>query len=192
MRIVGLLAAAVAFGLNLPAPALAQKPPAYAVTAASGIRTLNVTQRLERRFLQIAASNLRFQSEGSRLALARSNNPAVKDLAQTLIARQKSTQPELLHLLQARGMAMPFPSDAHNKVLKQLGKLSGAKFDRLYVEEVIRSCQADIGNFEKVAGQTEDPVLKAWIERQLPTLRFHEAKASKALPAATLRGQRAV
>ncbi|HSV79753.1 MAG TPA: DUF4142 domain-containing protein [Ramlibacter sp.] len=192
MRIVGLLAAAVAFGLNLPAPALAQKPPAYAATAASGIRTLNVTQRLERRFLQIAASNLRFQAEGSRLALARSNNPAVKDLAQALVARQKGAQPELLHLLQARGMAMPFPSDAHSKVLKQLGKLSGAKFDRLFVDEVTRSCQADIGNFEKVAIETEDPVLKGWIERQLPMLRAHVAKAGKALPAATLRGQRAV
>jgi predicted outer membrane protein len=90
-------------------------------------------------------------------------------------------------------MAMPIPTNEHGKVLKQLAKLQGAKFDRLYVDEVvIRSYQADIGNYEKVAAQAEDPVLKAWADRQLPTLRFHFAKAGKALPAASLRGQRAV
>ena len=38
----------------------------------------------------------------------------------------------------------------------------------------------------------QDPVLRAWVERQLPTLRFHLAKAGRALPAAAARGQRAV
>jgi hypothetical protein len=35
-------------------------------------------------------------------------------------------------------------------------------------------------------------VLRAWAERQLPSLRFSYAKAGKALPSAWLRGQRAV
>ncbi|HEY0823746.1 MAG TPA: DUF4142 domain-containing protein [Ramlibacter sp.] len=165
----------------------------YAAAAAAEARPLGATQRLERRFLQITAANLRFQSEASRLALARSNNPAVKDLANTLLARQQTAQPELLRLLHARGMAMPIPRNEHGKMLKQLGKLNGAKFDRLYVDEVVlRSHQADIANYEKVGAQAQDAVLKAWIERQLPALRFQFAKAGKALPSAALRGQRAV
>jgi putative membrane protein len=178
----------------VPAGALAAPPGLYAAAAAREARPpMTPSQRLERRFLQITAANLRFQVEASRLAQARSNNPSVKDLANTLLARQQTAQPELLRLLHARGMAMPIPTNEHGKVLKQLAKLQGAKFDRLYVDEVvIRSYQADIGNYEKVAAQAEDPVLKAWAERQLPTLRFHFAKAGKALPAASLRGQRAV
>lgn len=177
----------------LPASATTVRAPSYAASSVGEARPLPAAQRLERRFLQISAANVRFQAEGSRLALARSNNPAVKDLANTLLARQQTAQPELLRLMHARGMAMPLPTNEHGKVLKQLTKLNGAKFDRLYVEEVvIRSYQADITNFEKVALQAGDPVLKAWIERQLPTLRFHFAKAGKALPNATLKGQRAV
>jgi putative membrane protein len=178
----------------VPAGALAAPPGLYGAAAAREARPpMAPSQRLERRFLQITAANLRFQVEASRLAQARSNNPSVKDLANTLLARQQTAQPELLRLLHARGMAMPIPTNEHGKVLKQLAKLQGAKFDRLYVDEVvIRSYQADIGNYEKVAAQAEDPVLKAWAERQLPTLRFHFAKAGKALPAASLRGQRAV
>lgn len=177
--------------LAAPAAALAATP--YAASAAAEHKPLTQTQRLERRFLQITAGNLRFQAEASRLAAQRTNNPAVKDLANTLLARQQTAQPELLRLLHARGMAMPLMANEHGKVLKQLSKLNGAKFDRLYVDEVVlRSYQADITNYEKVATQAEDPVLRAWVDRQLPTLRFHVAKAGKALPAASLRGQRAV
>jgi putative membrane protein len=150
----------------------------YAAAAAAEAKPLPPAQRLERRFLQITAANLRFQSDASRMAAARSNNPAVKELANTLLARQQTVQAELLRLLHVRGMALPIPTNAHNKVLKQLGKLNGAKFDRLYVEEVaLRSYQEDIANFEKMAMQAEDPVLKGWVERQLPALRVHFAKA---------------
>ena len=176
-----------------PAGTMAANGASYAAAAAADSRPLPPTQRLERHFLQVTAANLRFQSEAARLALGRSNNPAVKELAQAALARQQAEQPQLQRLLQARGMAMPFPANAHAKVLKQLGRLNGAKFDRLYVDEVVmRSCQADIANLEKMALQAEDPVLKAWVDRQLPTLRLHLAKAGKALPNAQPRGQRDV
>jgi putative membrane protein len=175
------------------APALGLAVTPYAASAAAEAKPLPVPQRMERRFLQISAANMRFQAEASRLATTRTNNPAVKDLANTLLTRQQTTQPELLRLLHTRGMALPLMTNDHGKELKQLAKLNGAKFDRLYVDEVVlRSYQADIGNYEKLAVQAEDPVLKTWIDRQLPTLRFHVAKAGKTLPSASLRGQRAV
>jgi putative membrane protein len=188
-----LLVAAALLALACARAAGVPNPARYAASAAAEAKPLPPAQRLERRFLQITAANLRFQAEASRLAAARSNNPAVKDLANTVLARQQTVQPELLRLLHLRGMALPIPTNEHNKLLKQLGKLNGAKFDRLYVEEVVlRSTQVDIANYEKVATQAEDPVLKAWIEKQLPGLRFEFAKAGRALPNATLHGQRAV
>jgi putative membrane protein len=177
----------------LAAAATTARAPAYAASAAADAKPLSPAQRLERRFLQISAANMRFQAEGARIALARSNNPAVKELANSLLARQQTTQPELLRLLHARGMAMPLATNEHAKLLKQLAKLNGAKFDRLYVDEVvIKSYQVDIANYERVALQAEDRVLKAWVERQLPLLRLHFAKAGKALPNAALKPQRAV
>ena len=156
-------------------------------------RPLNAAQRLERHFLQQVAGDLRLQAEASQLALARTNNAAVKELAKLVLARQKTAQPELLRLLQSRGMAMPLTGNESNKLLKHLSKVNGAQFDRLYVEEVVlRTYQADVASFEKLAAQAEDSVLKAWVERQLPVLRVHLDKAGKALPGAHLRGQRAV
>jgi putative membrane protein len=176
-----------------PAAATTARAPAYAASAAADAKPLSPVQRLERRFLQISAANMRFQAEGARVALSRSNNPAVKELANNLLARQQTAQPELLRLLHARGMAMPLATNEHAKLLKQLGKLNGAKFDRLYVDEVVlKSYQVDIANYERMALQAGDPVLKGWVERQLPMLRFHFAKAGKALPNAGLKPQRAV
>ena len=179
----------------LPAVAAAATAgqPGFAASSAHDAKPFSATQRLERRFLQISASNMRFQAEGSRVALARSNNPAVRELATSLLERQQTAQPELLRLLHVRGMAMPLATSDHGKVLKQLGKLNGAKFDRLYVDEVmIKSFQADLTNYERMAVEAEDPVLKRWVERQLPTLRFDFAKAGRALPNAGLKPQRAV
>jgi putative membrane protein len=178
----------VCWAVLLAANAQAAPPGSGGYGAATGAqaRPLSPAQRLERRFLQIAAANLRFQSEASRIAMDRSASPAVKDLANTLLARQETAQPEMVRLLHARGMAMPIPSSAHGKVLKQLAKLGGAKFDRAYVDEVaLRSSQEDIANHEKMSAQAEDPVLKAWVDRQLPTLRYHLAKAGRALPGAS-------
>ena len=89
----------------------AATPGGYAAAAAAEAKPLPPAQRLERRFLQIAAANLRFQAEASRLALARTNNPAVKDLANTLLSRQQTAQPEMLRLLHVRGMAQPIPTN---------------------------------------------------------------------------------
>jgi putative membrane protein len=181
------------------AGALAQ-PPAraqgqgYASSAATSARPLGESQRLERRFLQVTADSMRFQVEATRMVASRSNNAAVRDLAHTLAAHQKAMQPELLHLLQARGMAMPIQDPHHAKVLKHLSKLNGAAFDRAYVEQVLLySTKSDIANFERIGGEAEDPVLKAWAGRELPTLRIHHDQAARALPPGTApRGQRVV
>jgi putative membrane protein len=193
MRRVSLFVWAAAALAAFPVGAATARPPSFAASAAADARPLSLPQRLERRFLQISASNLRFESDASRLALARSSNPAVKDLANSLLAHQQTAQPELLRLLHVRGMAMPILSSEHGKVLKRLGKLSGAKFDRMYVDEVVvKTYQVDLANFGRMAADAQDPVLKAWVERQLPALRFNSAKAEKALPNSSLKGQRAV
>ncbi|HET8747882.1 MAG TPA: DUF4142 domain-containing protein [Ramlibacter sp.] len=194
MRMASVVIWAAAALAGLPAAAGPVRAPAYAASAAADVKPLTPAQRLERRFLQISAANLHFQAEGSRLVLARSGNPAVKDLANSLLARQQAAQPELLWLLHARGMALPLATGPHVKVLKQLGKLNGAKLDRLYVEEVVlKSYQADIANYERMALEAQDPALKAWAERQLPALRLNFAKGGRALPnAPPARPQRAV
>ena len=168
--------------LVLPWAVAAQAPAASGGADAARRREV---KRNERQFLQSSAGNLRFQAQAARAVLGRSTNLAVLEIASELAARQAAVQPELLRLLSDRGMAPPMFNNEQNKVLKQLARLNGARLDRLFIDEVaMRSAQADLVVHERAAMAVDDPVLKAWAERQRNMLRVHVDKAARTLPGA--------
>jgi putative membrane protein len=168
---------------NAPPPRRSLPANMFAPTAAGEAKRLAPEQRFERRFLQDVASSLRFQGEAATLALARSSHGGVREVAANVLNHVNATQPEMLHLLHARGMAMPMSDAQQRKVLKSLAALSGARFDRLYMDEVVlRYGSADIPYYERIGTITRDPTLQAWIQRQVPNLRYHAALAERALP----------
>ncbi|MES2936153.1 MAG: DUF4142 domain-containing protein [Pseudomonadota bacterium] len=184
------LAAAAACGWTVPAFAQADAPaprvarvPLFAASAAQSLRPLSVQHRQERRFLRDAAAGLRLQADAARLALQRSGDPAVRELAADVLGASRQREPELLRLLQARGMAQPMLDNAQARTLKMLGRANGRKFDRIYLEEVAtRSRAGDIAEHERMLAATEDPMLRRWIERQLPAMRHQLVLAERAVP----------
>jgi predicted outer membrane protein len=163
------------------APAVAAKPGMFAAASASMVRRLTPEQRDEWRFLKDAAAASRFENDASRMALAKSNDPAVRAFAATLINYHGSAFPVLQQMLYARNMAPPMLANDQRKVLNRMAKLQGAKFDREYLAEVaLRSQQDDVSAFERAASTARDPALRSWVERTLPTLRYQLATAEQA------------
>jgi predicted outer membrane protein len=150
---------------------------------------MSAEQREERRFLQEAAAASRFEGEASRMALAKSNNPAVRSFAATLINHHSSAGAALQQMLRSRGMAPPMLANDQRKTLNRLAKLNGVKFDREYTAEVgLRYQQDDLQGYERASLATHDPMLKAWLTRTLPTLHYHLTTAQRiALPQETAR-----
>jgi len=182
MKTMHVVLAALA-GAALVSPALAQRAPMFAASQLDAVKRLSPEQRQERQFLRDAAAHLRLQSEASKLALARSTNTSVRNLAAALLNHGNATQPEVMHLLHARGMALPLLGSDEVKLLKQLTKSNGAKFDHLYLEQVaLRSSEADVALYERILGVTHDAQLQGWVERHLATVRYHAELAARALP----------
>ena len=78
----------------------------------------------------------------------------------------------------------PMLANDQRKTLNRLGKLQGGKFDREFMAEVgLRYQQDDVQYFEKARLVAGEPALKAWIDRNLPTLRYHLATAERLAPA---------
>jgi putative membrane protein len=180
---VCVVAAAAAMLLAGVARAQAARPAVFAAASAAHAKKMSAEQREERRFLKEAAAASRFESEASHMALAKSNNPAVRSLAATLINHHASAGVTLQHMLQGRGMAPPMLANDQRKTLNRLARMSGSKFDREYLEEVgLRSQQEDLQGYEQAALATRDPTLKAWLARTLPTLRYHLATAQRIGP----------
>jgi len=163
-----------------PRPA---NPAMFAAAAAANNKRMSAQQRDEWRFLKETAATGRFESEASRLALGKSSNPAVRSFAATLINHHTAAGNELLHMLHVRGMAAPMLANDQRKTLNRLARLQGAKFDREYMEEVgLKNQQDDVQSFERASHNTRDPQLKAWIDRTLPTLRYHLTLVERMVP----------
>jgi predicted outer membrane protein len=152
----------------------------FAAASIATARRMAPEQREEWRFLKEAAAASRFESEASRMALAKSNNAQVRAFAATLINDHASTSITLQHMLHGRGMAPPMLANDQRKTLNRLTKLGGARFDREYMDEVgLRYQQEDLQVWEKAGLAIRDPALRAWIARTLPTLRYHLSTAQR-------------
>jgi predicted outer membrane protein len=170
--------------LAKPKPRPAARPAMFAPAAAANAKRMSAQQREERRFLKDAAAGSRFEAEASRLALGKSNNPGVRSFAATQINYHAAAGNDLLHMLHARGMAAPMLANDQRKILNRLAKLQGAKFDREFLEEVaLKFQQEDVQYYEKASLAVQDPRLKAWIDRTVPTLQYHLTMAERIAPA---------
>ena len=162
-----------------PAPRRAASS-GYAAESARTATRLPREEREARAFLRSAAAIARVDLEASRLASTRSDNPAVRAFADELLQYRASADAELLHLLHVRSMAPPLMDNRQRKALTRLARQSGARFDRGYAALVGPLEQREeIALYEQALQDAADPVLKAWIERQLPILRQQQAGAQR-------------
>jgi putative membrane protein len=61
----------------------------------------------------------------------------------------------------------------HQEMVSKLSALSGAEFDRKYMDEMVKDHEKDVAAFERESTKGSDPDLKAWAAKTLPTLREH-------------------
>jgi len=54
-----------------------------------------------------------------------------------------------------------------------MSALSGAEFDRKYMEAMVKDHEKDVAAFERESTSGSDADLKAWAAKTLPTLREH-------------------
>ena len=59
-------------------------------------------------------------------------------------------------------------------------KLSGAEFDRAYMDHMVKDHKKDIAEFRKQASSGKDPEIKAFAAKSLPTLQEHLKMAEAA------------
>jgi putative membrane protein len=59
----------------------------------------------------------------------------------------------------------------------KLAKLSGAAFDRAYMQAMVADHKKDVNEFRVESKSGKDPEIKAWAAKTLPTLEEHLALA---------------
>lgn len=108
------------------------------------------------------------------LAQQKATHPDVKSLAQTITADHRAANQELIDIARAKGVTLPtdMTSEQHQHHAELEG-LSGAEFDRAYVQMMIEDHTQDIALYQAKANAVSSDAFRAFAEKTLPTLRKH-------------------
>jgi len=106
-----------------------------------------------------------------------SQNADVKALAEKIKSDHTKANEELQSIATSRQVTLPTePSAAQKSLHDRLSKLSGAAFDRAYVNAMVKDHQTAVAEFTKEA-KSSDPDVKAFAEKTLPALQDHLQRA---------------
>jgi len=147
-----LILAALAAGVS---PALAAAPTSDATFLQETVRT----------------DSTEFQI--GQLAVQKSSSDGVKKLGQMLIDDHAAAGQEATRLANTLQVSLPVSDGVDQQdTYKALSGLSGASFDRAFIDAVIANHQAEIAKFEQQAASNDGDVA-TFAEQTLPTLESH-------------------
>ena len=145
-----------------------------ATTTGSSGGTVSALEPADKEFLSAAGMASLYEVQAGYLALQRASHADVKAFAQRMVTDHTAASGELSQLATAKGAALPTElAGDHKSALDHLSTLSGAEFDKAYMQHMVPDHQKDVAAFERTAGGSPDGDLKAWAGKMLPTLKEH-------------------
>ena len=128
----------------------------------------------EERFLKNASQGGSAETQLGELAKEKATNKGVKDIAAMIVTDHSKANDELKSLAGQKGVQLPADIEIGQKMAKQkLEKLSGAEFDKEFVQQMIKDHKKTIELFEGASKDAKDADVKAFADKTLPTLRGH-------------------
>jgi putative membrane protein len=132
-------------------------------------------------FAKEAVSGSMMEVQMADIAINRSENTEIDQLAQAIKMDHQSAWNELKSMAMDKNWMLPVTlTGKHQQKVDKLQNTGTEKFDEEYLELVVSTHENAIDEFEKCANKNHDPELTAWVYNTLPLLHQHRAE-SKAL-----------
>lgn len=132
-------------------------------------------------FAKKAAEGGMAEVELGKLAADKATNPDVKAFGQRMVDDHTKAGDELKLVASKENIQLPTDLNAKDKAEKErLSKLSGAAFDRAYINHMVMDHKKDIADFQKEASSGKDDAIKNFAAQTLPTLQDHLKQAQDA------------
>lgn len=145
-----------------------------ATTTASTGGTVSNMSPEDKEFVSKAGVGGLAEVQMGNLALQKASNADVKAFAQRMVTDHSTANNELAQLATNKGLALPTELDPpHKGGLEHLTGLSGAEFDKAYMQHMVDDHQKTVADFEKASQSAGDADLKSWAASKLPTLQDH-------------------
>ena len=127
--------------------------------------------------------------ELGQLAQQKAESSEVKDFAKRMVDDHGKANDELKSLASSKSITLPTTVDAKHKATHdRLAKLSGAAFDRAYMQAMVSDHQQAVKMFRQQSTSAKDADIKAFAAKTLPTLEDHLKEAQSANQAVATSG----
>jgi putative membrane protein len=130
-------------------------------------------------FLKNVSQSNRAEIELGQLAQTKAQNDDVKAYARMLVQDHTKVNQEVTSM--ARTMSVTLPADiaaAQKATQDTLTGLSGAAFDKAYIDAMVENHQKGVASFRQATMGTDEDV-RVFAEKTLPTLRHHLEEAQR-------------
>ena len=181
------LAGCVVLGLAV-APAFAGQPP---TTAEKADRTMAYGKMSDSTFVMKAANAGMEEVDLGKLAVEKASSDEVKKFGQRMVDDHSKAGDELKTLAQNKHITLPSATDPHGKATyDRLSKLSGAAFDRAYIQAMVVGHRQALNDFRMETKMGQDADVKGWAAKTLPTIEAHVKLAQNTNRAAGTSGSK--
>jgi len=127
-------------------------------------------------FVNLAAQSDMLEIQSSKLALQKSDSEKTKTFAQHMIDDHTKTSTELKDLVSSGKVKVSAPSTldkTHEAKLDKLTKSNGQDFTKQYDDMQVSAHKDAVSRFERYGKDGDNPDLKAFASKTLPTLKEH-------------------
>ena len=164
------LGGCVVLGLAV-APVFAGQQP---TTAEKADRMMAYGRMSDETFVMKAANGGMAEVELGKLAVEKAGSDEVKKFGQRMVDDHSKANTELKTLAQNKHFTLPTEIEAGQKALHdRLATLSGASFDRAYLQAMLADHGRDLNEFRREAKMGKDADVKGWAAKTLPMIEEH-------------------
>ena len=134
------------------------------------------------KFVTMAAQGGMTEVMAGKTAEKKGMSATVKEFGAMMVKDHEKANAELKKIAMSKGVTPPPALDAkHTEELEAVSKKEGAAFDAAYLASQEKDHKATIELFEMEAKEGQDPELKAFATKTLPTLKMHAEHVTKAM-----------
>jgi putative membrane protein len=121
-----------------------------------------------------AAKAGKLEVELGNLAARKGQSASVRSFGRRMVSDHTRAGNKLKAIAKSIGITLPDALDANQQAeIDRLSQLSGADFDRAYMDKMVADHEMAVAEFETEAKSGADRKLKAFASATLPTLRMH-------------------
>jgi putative membrane protein len=136
-------------------------------------------------FVQKAAMSDMYEVQAGKLAADKGQSDVVKQFGQQMVDAHSKTTEELTSIVKTKNIKVdltPKLDAKHQKLIDDLNSASAQDFDKAYADQQVDAHKEAVDLFKKYASNGDDPDVKQFAQKTLPTIEHHLEEAKK-LPA---------